>query len=289
MTITSSDVAYLMITALLAYSMSLSLRVGLFSIAPAGFAGLGGYIFGLLTVNEHWQILLATVAAIAGCLAAGAALALPLGRIRGVYTSIATLAFVVVMTDLENSLSITGGTLGLVRIPYGDMRLPGAVGVLLAALLFYYLDHSFAGRRLDIIRHDPVRAQTLGSNVALARFWTLAVSAGIAGYAGALYAREYNYISPSDFAFTFAIAIAASAVFGGYVHWLGPLIGSLLLGLLGIYLTSYVGWSDVISGLVLAWVMVWQPLGLGGVLRHVLRYRWQARRITAVGWLTRSR
>jgi branched-chain amino acid transport system permease protein len=275
MVIVSSDVAYLLITALLAYSMSISLRVGLFSIAPAGFAGLGAYVFGLCTVNEHWSSVPAAVAAVVACLLAGAILAQPLGRIRGVYTSIATLAFVVVMTDLESSLGVTGGSLGLVGIPYGDVRLAGLIGIIVVAALFYYLDHSFAGRRLDVIRHDPVVARTLGSNVALARFWTLVVSAGIAGFAGVLYAREYNFIAPTDFSFTFAIAIAASAVFGGYTHWLGPLVGSFALGLLGIYLRPYLGWSDLISGLLLAWLMVWQPMGLGGVFRHLLRYRWR--------------
>jgi branched-chain amino acid transport system permease protein len=233
------------------------------------------YLFGLGTVREHWSSVVAGILAVIGCLVVGAALALPLGRIRGVYTSIATLAFVVVMTDLENSLGLTGGANGYVGIRYGDVRLLAAVGIVVVAALFWYLDHSFLGRRLDVVRHDPVVARTLGSRVALARFVTLVISAGIAGFAGVLYAREYNFIAPTDFDFSFAIIIAASAVFGGYAHWSGPFIGAIALGLLHVYLRSYLGWSDLITGLLLAWMMVWQPTGIGGVLRHTLRYRWR--------------
>jgi len=271
--IVSSDVAYLLIMALLSYSMALSMRVGLFSIAPAGFVVLGAYVFGLLQVRLHWSTYAAGLAAVLACAVVGALVALPLGRIRGVYTSIATLAFVAVATSLESSFGVTGGSLGLVGIPYGDLRAPAVIGIVVVLVLFAYLDHSYGGRRLDVVRRDPVLARTLGANVPLAKFWSLTVSALVAGLAGLLYAREINFIAPTDFDFAFAIMIAANTVLGGFSHWAGPLVGSVGLGLTAIYLRPYVGWSELAYGLILAGVMVWQPLGIAGWIRRGTGYR----------------
>jgi branched-chain amino acid transport system permease protein len=271
--IQSSDVANLLILGLLTYSMALSLRVGLFSIAPAAFAGLGAYTFGLLTVHRSWGITQALIAAVAISLIVGAILAWPLGRIRGVYTSIATLAVVVVLTGLESSLSITGGSLGLAGIPLGDVRVVGTIAVILVIAGFIYLDHSSLGRRLDVAGRDPVLARTLGIRVAMFKVSTLIISAGIAGFAGGLYAYEFNYIDPTLFTFAFAITIAANAVLGGHQHWAGPAIGTLILGLLGIYLNPIPGWSTIISGLTLTLIMIYYPSGIGGLLRRITRYR----------------
>jgi branched-chain amino acid transport system permease protein len=269
----ASDVAYLLIVALLTYSMAISLRAGLFSIAPVAFAGLGAYAFAILTVRHGWGIAAALSAAVLLTGVAGALLAFPLGRIRGVYTSIATLAFVVVLSSLENSLGITGGALGFPGIPRGDVRLAAVIGLLVVLAGFYYLDHSSVGRRLDTTAHDPVVARTLGVRVPWLRFGTLVLSALIAGYAGVLYAHEFNYIEPTNFTFYFAISIAANTVFGGHTHWLGPLIGAVILGVLSIWLRPYAGWSDVVSGLTLALTLVVQPAGIAGLLRRSFRHR----------------
>jgi len=154
------------------------------------------------------------------------------------------------------------------------VRVTGTVALVLVMAGFIYLDHSFLGRRLALAGQDPVLARTLGIRVALLRVCTLIISAGIAGFAGGLYAYEFNYIDPTLFTFAFAITIAANAVLGGHQHWAGPAIGALILGLLGIYLNSIPGWSTVISGLTLALIMIFQPSGAGGLLRRATRYRW---------------
>lgn len=269
---TQSDVANVLVIAMLSYSMALSMRTGLFSIAPAAFASLGAYCFGILTASHGWSAGTAYVVSVVGAVVVAALLAVPLGRIKGVYTSIATLAMVVVVAGLATTFHITGGSLGLVGIPFADVRgLQGATLVVIVAV-FYWLDHSTVGRRLAAVSSDPALAGSLGISVARARRWSLTGSAAIAALAGGFYAQTMNFIQPSDFSFTLAISVAATTVLGGATHWSGPLVGALLLGFLDFELRPYVGWGTLCTGLTLLAVMLIEPAGIGGLVRRVLRY-----------------
>ncbi len=271
--LTPADVTHVLILCLLTYSMAATLRVGLFSIAPAGFAGIGAYVAGLLMVKSHWPFAAALPAAALVCALGGALLSIPLARISGIYTSIATLAFVVVATGVENTLPITGGSLGLIGIRHLDLRWPLAATLAAVLGIAYWLEGSSLGRRLDVTGEDPVLATVLGIRIGLLRSLAIVASALIAGWAGAIYAASFYVVTPADFNFFFAITIAAYTVVGGVTFWCGPLLGSLFLGYLNVQLRDLANWGQVVTGAAMVVTIVLAPDGLAGPLRKRFRAR----------------
>jgi branched-chain amino acid transport system permease protein len=271
--VTEGDVVNLLFLVLMTYSLALPLRMGLLSIAPVGFAGLSAYATGLLQLKLHWGFPTAAIGAVLFCAAISALLAVPLGRIRGLYTSIATLAFLVICTSLENSLAITGGPFGLVGVPHIDLRWPAVAGVILVLAGFYWLDHSRVGRTLDLIGHDAILASTLGARIGTYRAVTIIVSGVMAAAAGSVYAASFYVVDPSAFNFYASITMVAFAVVGGSSFWAGPLLGTLLLGSLAVFLRGLTDWEQIIAGLTMVATIVLYPDGIGGALRRGLRFR----------------
>lgn len=269
----SSDVTFILVMVLLAYAMAIPLRVGLFSIAPAAFAGLGGYGSALMVMKLDVPIAVGIISATVGCMLGGAILAIPLLRIRGLFTAIATLALVVIATGVESGLGITGGEAGLVGVPFADLRPTLIAAIVAAVAAWWWVDHSQTGRRMDLAGHDVALASTLGVVVVRYRFACLTLSAGLAGCAGALYAHSFYFLAPTTFDIYFAINISAYAIVGGPDYWIGPLLGAGLLAYLTRALTGIENWTSVIVGAIMTLVVVFYPGGVGGGLRRLLRYR----------------
>lgn len=278
---TSTDLASIGIAILLGYSVAISLRCGLLSVAPAAFAGIGAYAFGLLTAHHIYSPLMAAVVTVLGSAVLGAVVAFPLRRIRGVYTSIATLAILVIATGLESSFKFTGGTLGLSGVPYGNAMWPLVIGVVIVIAGWVLLDRSHVGRRFDAAGDDPLLAGVFGIRVAAVRFLSIVVGSVIAGFAGVTYAYSYGFVSPDAFGFELAIVATAYAVVGGTGHWAGPLIGGAVLGSLGTSIFNWGNWGQIITGALMAVAVIFFPDGLAGVFRKALRYRWLSRRLAA--------
>lgn len=273
----AEDILHIQIAIVLAYSMALCLRAGLFSLGPAAMAGIGAYSYAVIGTKTHISPQLAFAAAIGLTAVAGLVIALPLARIKGIYTAIATLAVVVIAAGLEGSLSLTGGFNGLSGYTFGSPNdfMYGVIVVL--ALGYLWLDRGRLGRRLDTAGTDPVLAGAVGFPIRRARIVVLVVSALIAGIAGASYAYGFGYVSSTDFGFPLAIQVAAFAVVGGSRHWLGPLIAAGVLSTLGTNVVSVGNKADVILGAVMIIVMVAYPGGLSSALRRLTRQRLRAK------------
>jgi branched-chain amino acid transport system permease protein len=257
----------------LAYSMALGLRTGSLSVAPIGFMAIGGYTAGILQTHDVLEGALATIAAVAACAAVGLVLAAPLNRVTGIYAGIATLAFVLVVQELAESLDVTGGPAGLASIPLTTEPWMLYLAAGLVIVLFGCLDHSAVGRRLLVVSHDPVLASTLSINTRRLRAVALTVSAGLAGLVGALYANLYTYISPTDFSFGLVVTVAACALLGGVSHWSGPLIGVLILIELPEIVELNPTIRDAATGIVLAVIIVVAPQGIVPALQRRLTAR----------------
>jgi branched-chain amino acid transport system permease protein len=274
----SSQVTFILIMVLLAYAVALPLRVGMFSVAPVAFAGIGAYTSALIVMKLGVPIVVGIAVATVGCGLAGAVLAFPLLRIRGLFTAVATLAFVVIATGVETGLGITGGENGLIDVPSANLRVELIAVVVVLVAVWWWIDHSQTGRRLDVAAHDVALASTLGIVVMRYRFACLVASAAIGGFAGALYAHSFYFLVPDNFNIYFTIDVAAYAIVGGTNYWLGPLIGAGVLAYLTEILNGIPNWANIILGVIMVVVVVVYPSGVGGGLRRMFRYRGAVRR-----------
>jgi branched-chain amino acid transport system permease protein len=253
---------------LLAYSMALGVRTGALSVIPVGFMSIGAYATGLLTVHHIMSPGPAILVSVIGCGLAGVVLGAPLSRLSGLYAGIATLAFVTVVNELLAGLSFTGGAVGLAGIPLvtKDWELLVAAGFTIVA--FIALDHSALGRRLAVIRVDPILAGSLGMSVAHTRTVAFALSAALAGFAGTLYAHLYSFLTPSSFSFNMIVTVAAYALLGGATHWAGPIIGVAIIDGLPDVLNISPTLRDILTGLILAFVIVIAPAGVAPAIKR---------------------
>jgi branched-chain amino acid transport system permease protein len=282
-----------MIAATAALGMQLLIGFsGQLSMGQAAFLGIGAYTEGLLTKNCGVPFPLAFVAA--GSLAALSSLVLvPITRLRGVYLSVATLGFtILVFLILLNEEWLTGGSFGVLGIPWpaiGQFRLRGEIPMYLLCLglmaatyiAFTHLITSRFGRALQAIMLDEDAALASGINVTLYKSKCFFAAAMVTGFAGALFAQQTRYLNPNDFSFWKSIEILIMVAVGGIGSLPGAILGAFVVVLLPEYLRAVDQWRLVIYGGLLVLLM---GLGRGGLAGLVAL---AARELSAV--LRRSR
>ena len=268
--LTAAAQTNVLVTALLVYATAATLRVGLFSVAPVGFAACGGYGVGVLMTKYHWAFLSSMSVSLIGAIVVAIVISAPILRLTGVFAALATLAFLVVLDSLVSSLSITGGSLGIYGIPSADVRAALIVVLLINLVVWYVVDHTFVGRKLDATCESPVAAASMGINVPMIRLAAMAYAAVLSSIAGGLYAHSFYVMSPGGFGFSLAISVAALAVISGAGHWLMPLVSTFTVGLIPIAFQQLDNWGFIIQGALMTLVVIVYPDGLAGIVRRLL-------------------
>ena len=277
-----SVISYVGIYGILAMSFTLVHgTAGMFTVAHAAFFGIGAYGAALLV-----PVLgpgLVPVGIVAGSLLA-AAFAAIIGvaalRERGQYLMLVTFSVQIIFSVAALNLPFTGGDNGIGGIPplgIGGLTAKHPVAAMLVVMalvvcvyfLLRYLERSSLGRLLRAIREDEYAAEALGANVFAAKMFAFVVSAGLAGFAGAVFAHHASYINPVSFSFEVAILIVTISVLGGQYSLLGAMAGALvvvwlpyLIDFLGIESVKVSAITQLIYGLVLIVVLFVRPSGM---------------------------
>jgi branched-chain amino acid transport system permease protein len=257
-----------------ALSQFIVLRAGVFSLATAGLAGIGAYTGAILAVDYGWPPALALVAAV--LMGTGVALILswPLGRLRGVYQAIATVAFVQIIVSVNiYAENLTGGAMGFTNIP----KVVGTLGLLVAAVLATYvvwaLNRSRIGRTFEAMRENEAVAVSLGVSITRYQALAFALSGALAGLFGALEAFHSYALDPNLFGFTFLIAILSYVVFGGRTSVAGPVVGTAVLILLPELARPLAENRILVYGALLILVINFMPKGIADTAIDALRRR----------------
>ncbi len=228
------------------------------NLGIAAFFAIGAYITGILTVDSYPLQLgftAALVCSIVGTALMGLILGAPSLRLRGDYLAIVTLGFgEIVRSVLINMEEITAGTRGLNPVPHP--HLPqwlvaslGQIGVgpswtldyrlfyylalvlmLLVVLMLQNLESSRLGRAWVALREDELAASCMGINVTRIKLSAFAVSAGLAGLAGCLYATKLQSTAdPNAYGFNLSITMLCCVILGGLGSIRGTLLGVFVL------------------------------------------------------------
>jgi urea transport system permease protein len=164
-------------------------------------------------------------------------------RIRGVYFSILTQAALIVFFNFFNGQQkLINGTNGLktdtttifgaqVGSPPVQAVLYALTVVLLVAAyaLCRWLTSGRLGRLLVAIRDDEPRVRFSGYNPTGYKVLVFAISAGLAGIAGALYTVQSGIITPAQMNIAPSIEIVIWVAVGGRASLVGAIIGALLV------------------------------------------------------------
>jgi branched-chain amino acid transport system permease protein len=263
------------IYAILAHSLNIITgHAGQISLGHAAFFGIGAYTSALLygEAGLPFWVSVPFAAVIAGVI--GALLGIPCLRVRDDFLAITTMGINFVVEAIFLYIPFFGGAMGI-----GGINLPGWFGremtkpeyfVLILAVLALLLlldrklGRSWIGLAWASIREDEQAAEAMGVDVVRFKVLAFILGSSIAGLAGGFYAHFLTFIMPQNFGFPMSIVILSMVVFGGIGTRWGPLVGAVILGVLPEISRPVMEYRTFLYGLLLMFMMRFQPEGLLG-------------------------
>ncbi len=258
--------------------MLLAGYTGQMSIGHAAFLAVGAYTEAVLAAMG-WPFVLSMAMAALLSAGVGVIVGLPALRLKGIYLSIATLAFGFIIEEVITRWdSVTGGSAGLKVAPitfFGE-RFNSALSqyyiglAFTTAALFVMLNllRSPSGRAFIAIRDSETSGQSMGIHVARFKTLSFALSAAFAGVGGALYAHRISFISPEQFTVVQSIELLMLIVIGGLGSIHGVFFGAVFMIALPQLIAAV---KDYLPGDMASSAGL-QPLAFGGVLLAFLLF-----------------
>ena len=259
---------------------------GYVNFGTSAFFGVGVYT-AIFLVNAMGAPLPVQifVAAIVGAIL-GFAVGLLTLRMQGIFFSIATIALTIVIETTVTNWRDLGGAAGIqiqrppVTAPFHTyvqmLFFVQALLVVLAVATARYIQNSWIGRGLQALKDDELAAECTGVPTLRLKVMACVISGALMCAAGAPAAMYLQYADPSSaFNLNYSVSVLAMSLIGGTAHWIGPVIGAIVLGttqqLLTVTISSEV--NVLVLGIMLVLFVVAAPEGLIGLFRRLVRNR----------------
>jgi branched-chain amino acid transport system permease protein len=170
------------------------------------------------------------------CGVLGFGLGFPALRLEGIYLALATFSFAVAIPFvLKKPEAITGGVKGIILPPVTsptDLLTDDQffyficlVATVVLFLVSWNILRGRTGRAFRAIRDGDLAAVAFGVNLATYKTLAFAISAFLAGTAGALYGIATGFVSADAYPFQLSILLLVGAVIGGLGTIEGAIIG----------------------------------------------------------------
>ncbi|HYH49384.1 MAG TPA: ABC transporter permease [Acidimicrobiia bacterium] len=261
-------------------SLGLLVRTsGQTSLCHAAFAAVGASTFSHLVAGAGlpWAVGLLGAAAVTGVV--GAVMALPAIRLSGLYLALATFGFGVLLERMVFTTAMMFGARGARLAPRPDFAVSDRgfyyvvlAVVALAVAISHAVRRTRLGRLLSGLADSPRALASLGVNTWLLRLLVFALSAALAGVAGALFGTLAGSVNGVGFnAVQSLLWLSVLAIAGPW-----PVASAFVAAALVAVLPGYLG-RDVAE---------WQPVafGVAAMAAGALSGRAQAVR----GWIRRQ-
>ncbi len=252
---------------------------GYVNFGTNAFFGVGVYT-AVLLVQAYKAPLGVQIAAAA---VVGSLLGLGVGlltlRMRGIFFSIATIAVAIVIETTITNWRFVGGAAGIqlqrpaVMAPFDSyvklLFFVQALLVVLAVAITRFIQNSRIGRGLQALRDDELAAECTGVPTLRLKLLACVISGALISAGGAPAAMYVQYANPdSAFNLNYSVSVLAMALIGGTTHWIGPVLGAVLLGSTQQYLAVNIS-SEVnvlVLGVMLVLFVVAAPKGIIGLV-----------------------
>jgi branched-chain amino acid transport system permease protein len=202
-------------------------------------------------------------------------------RLRGIFFSIATIAVAIILETVVVNWHYVGGAKGLpvlrpTETPFFESHTVWLFWVMAAIAVFAvgcarYIETSWIGRGLRAIRDNEEAAECSGVPTLKLKLLAAALSGGLMGAAGAPFAQYLSFIEPtSSFSLNYAVNALAMPMIGGMAHWIGPVIGAVLLGTVQQVVTVTISseMNVLVVGVLLVVFVVAAPEGILGLVKR---------------------
>jgi branched-chain amino acid transport system permease protein len=257
---------------------------GYVNFGTPAFFGLGAYTAVVLYKATAAPLIvqIAAAAVMSGLL--GLVAGLLTLRLRGIFFAIATIALVVIMETVFINWRYAGGATGLQLLrpaptapfeSYIKMLFVVMTAIVVGSIaVARYIERSWIGRGLRAIRDSEEAAECSGVPTLRLKVFACVISGALMGAAGAPMPMYLSFIEPaSTFNLNYAIGALASPMIGGTAHWLGPVIGAILLSTIQQIVTVTISgeMNVLVVGVLLVVFVVAAPDGILGLFKRWIR------------------
>jgi branched-chain amino acid transport system permease protein len=261
---------------------------GQFALGHSAFLGIGAYTSTILYAQSGMSPWLGLICG--GIIAALVAtfLGVVTIRLKGPYFALGTLAIGQVLHIVAvNWKSLTNSSEGIYvkfepsllnflfegKIPYL------LVCILMTSLVFYIsklIEVTRIGYYLAAMKEDEDAARSLGVPPVKVRVFAFAMSAFLTAILGTFYAQYIQFIEPASvLSLHFSVQMALITIIGGVGIAYGPLVGSIIIVPLSLFLRAWLGGKYgavhmAIYGAVLVFVVISMQQGVAPAIRDRL-------------------
>jgi len=267
----------LMVNVILAVSFRVITTTGGWSLAHVPMMGAGAYATALMSGNlgiPFW-FSMPLAGLVAGLIGLG--ISYPLRRTEGFAFFVASFAAGEALRLCWIRFKIPfGGHQGLVVPP--PMLVPGVQWLDFAEAIPYYfltlvvtvfclmimhrLDVCRIGSTFKTIHSEENLAKSMGINTARYKMLALTIGSFFAGIAGVLLAHRLWAIEPDQFGFSTTLYLLVWVVFGGTTTFSGPILGVVVLSIIGELLRPLADWVPMVYGIIIILTLIFLPGGL---------------------------
>jgi branched-chain amino acid transport system permease protein len=270
---------------LLAYS-------GQGSLGHAAFFGIGAYASTLIAVKSGISpyITIFLGAAVAACI--GILIGLTCVRLKEWFLAMVTFGFAIIVQTITVSIltPLTGGWDGIASPRLLNPDIPGyqlieyysiLIITIASVIAIWYIMKSRIGLAFSAIRENELEARASGVDPVRYRLLAFAMSAYLAGVAGALEIHHIGYITPEIFGVDLSFWPVTYVIFGGLGTLAGPIIGTIALTVIweGLKMFGLTFSRYIIVGVLLILVIIFLPKGLVDLPNQVQKW-WNAKKRT---------
>lgn len=133
-------------------------------------------------------------------------------------------------------------------------------------IAMYAFTRTPLGRMCNAVRDNPERAEFVGYSTQMVRFITFCISGFFAGIAGGLAAINFELMNAVNISGAQSGSVLLMAYIGGIGHFMGPILGSVLVVLLQVFLSDLTGAWMLYFGLIFIMMVMFAPGGLAGLI-----------------------
>lgn len=290
MTLINTALIYFLCVSGLAITLGMG---GQLSMCSVTFMGLGGFLAAQLATNYGVAPFLALLIAVVLTTIAGYLIGLVLMRLSGGFFVFGTIGLVQIgSTIFTNFRPLSGGPDGIFGIPklsiFGFTFLTMQAWMvllmiiaILAILLITRIRATSLGRSLMAVRDDEIAAYTLGVNVYRTKVIGFTISCALGGLAGALLAFHNGVVSSALFTFNTQLQFVIMTMLGGVTSTIGTLLGTFLVIALPELMRPLANYMTLIYGITVIVLMIFLPMGLGGLVNSIYKKIVRARKAPA--------
>src|ERR1700755_1981884 len=202
-------------------------------------------------------------------------------RMQGIFFSIATIELAIIIETTITNWRYVGGAAGIqlsrppVTVPFDSyvkmLFFVQALLVVVAVSTARAILNSRIGRGLHALRDDELAAECTGVPTLRLKLLACVISGALMSAAGAPAAMYLQFANPdSAFNLNYSVSVLAMALIGGTAHWIGPVLGAILLGVTQQLLTVTISneINVLVLGVMLVLFVVGAPKGIIGFFRR---------------------